>query len=436
MNAQATGEAVEYLRRSVERDKSADRDRGAGQRAANRDQAARDGVTITRTFDGDWGTSGGRGKRGKRTAMAELIEAIRAGEVSRVYCHTTDRLARDVEYGMTLWNACKDAGTILRPGSQTFDPREPGYLTLWTVLLAQAEEDLDRITRKNVDVQAFSRAHVATCELPGRPHRRPCREVGCGDSTHCRYAHDRGQAPYGERPGEDFGAVLAAYRETRSLQGTARLLNDRGIPSRHGRPWRESAVRAMLRRRAPEELPATAGARPAARTYALNGLLVCPHDGTILNGKTVHGSWIAYVCRRARELPDHPRPRSVSEPILLRWARDEAARLLVPDGLVIDTDADAERAAIEARIRRVGDRYELGELPEVEYRAKVAELRAEAARIERRQAAPIIPPAIRWDWPPRQLNAVLRALWDHVELGADLRPVRAEWRVPEWRREL
>ncbi len=60
--------------------------------------------------------------------MAELVEAIRAGQISTVYCHTTDRLARDVEFGMTLWNACADAGTILRPGSQRFDPREPGYL--------------------------------------------------------------------------------------------------------------------------------------------------------------------------------------------------------------------------------------------------------------------------------------------------------------------
>ena len=81
MEMKNRGEAVEYLRRSVERDKGADKDRGAGQRAANAAQAARDGVAITRTFDGDWGTSGGRGKREQRAAMADLIDAIRAGEV-------------------------------------------------------------------------------------------------------------------------------------------------------------------------------------------------------------------------------------------------------------------------------------------------------------------------------------------------------------------
>jgi hypothetical protein len=31
------------------------------------------------------------------------------------------------------------------------------------------------------------------------------------------------------------------------------------------------------------------------------------------------------------------------------------------------------------------------------------------------------------------LNPVLSALWTRIDLGPDLRPVRAEWVVPEWR---
>ncbi len=42
-------------------------------------------------------------------------------------------------------------------------------------------------------------------------------------------------------------------------------------------------------------------------------------------------------------------------------------------------------------------------------------------------------PAVDWTWPPAELNAVLRAIIVRVDLGPDLRPVSALWRVPGWR---
>jgi hypothetical protein len=49
-----------------------------------------------------------------------------------------------------------------------------------------------------------------------------------------------------------------------------------------------------------------------------------------------------------------------------------------------------------------------------------------------------VPPAIDWDtWTPAQLNRVLRALFDRIQLGADLRPLPSPdgfvWIIPEWR---
>ena len=43
-------------------------------------------------------------------------------------------------------------------------------------------------------------------------------------------------------------------------------------------------------------------------------------------------------------------------------------------------------------------------------------------------------PAIDWTWPPRDVNAILRAILERVDLGPDLRPVSAVWRNPELRR--
>jgi hypothetical protein len=42
-------------------------------------------------------------------------------------------------------------------------------------------------------------------------------------------------------------------------------------------------------------------------------------------------------------------------------------------------------------------------------------------------------PAIDWSWSAERINAVLRAMWERVELDDRMRPVRAEWLVPEWR---
>jgi len=446
-----TGQAVEYLRRSVERDKSADKDRGAGQRAANAEQAARDGVTITRTFAGDWGTSGGRGARAKRAAMADLIDAVRAGEVSRVYCHTTDRLARDVEYGMTLWNACKDAGTILRPGSQTFDPRDPGYLTLWAVLLSQAEEDLDRITAKNQDAQDFGHDHAATCPLPGRPHRGRCHLIGCTDTSHCPLSHKRGRVPYGQDPShpEEVAALarlVALWSERPTYLAVAKAANAEHLPNRFpGAAWHAGSVSRILRHaNVASAAKGRRGARAkATRTYA--GLLRC--GGTIA-GRTCgailtsqprpDGRNISYLCRAAHNDATHSRPYSISERYIEPWVRAEVARMeLEADAVTIATDNAAERASLAAKRARWIEQYGEGLIDRAERDRRLAAVDAQLAALGATEAL-IEVPEIVWDgpgrWTPADLNAVLRRILASVTLGPDLRPLSAEWWNPALRR--
>ncbi|HVA86807.1 MAG TPA: hypothetical protein VNF73_10895, partial [Candidatus Saccharimonadales bacterium] len=45
----------------------------------------------------------------------------------------------------------------------------------------------------------------------------------------------------------------------------------------------------------------------------------------------------------------------------------------------------------------------------------------------------VVVPAIDWSWEPAAINGVLRAILEHVELGPDLRPMKALWTVAEWR---
>ena len=70
-----------------------------------------------------------------------------------------------------------------------------------------------------------------------------------------------------------------------------------------------------------------------------------------------------------------------------------------------------------------------------EYQRRIAAVKADEAKLDEQEAdtAIIDVPDLDWTWPPEQANAVLRALWDHVELDEQMQPLQAEWRVPEWR---
>jgi hypothetical protein len=47
---------------------------------------------------------------------------------------------------------------------------------------------------------------------------------------------------YGAWPGEDRAAVLAAFREAGTYAAAGRLLDERHVPSRGGRPWQPQSV--------------------------------------------------------------------------------------------------------------------------------------------------------------------------------------------------
>jgi hypothetical protein len=241
--------------------------------------------------------------------------------------------------------------------------------------------------------------------------------------------HPRGLVP---DPSEDFGAVVAAYQETKSLQGTTRRLNELHVPTKTGRPWRESSVRGMLRRRAPELLPRERGRRAAARTYLLNGLLRCPHDGSALVGKANHGRWPSYGCLLAREAASHPYPRNVTEAALLPWIKEEIARLVIPDAVMLATDNAAQRDALAGRVERSSELYIAGEITRERHDREKADVAAQLDRLGAAEAVVNVP-AIDWALPPAQVNAVLRAILERVDLGPDMRPVSATWNVPEWR---
>ena len=143
------------------------------------------------------------------------------------------------------------------------------------------------------------------------------------------------------------------------------------------------------------------------------------------------GSGDTYYCNRGQR-GLHGRPTNIAESKLMPWVKAEADRLVMGVDEVITPgegryDDSVERQSLEALRGKVSDAV---------IAAGIADLDAKRAEHgERAQLVHAVPPRIDWDhWEVEDINRALRAMFLSIQLGPDLLPVEAEWRVPEWRR--
>jgi DNA invertase Pin-like site-specific DNA recombinase len=364
----------------------------------------------------DWGKSGRAEKQRARGAFARLEAMIEADETTAVYSYSISRLARSIEVLSRLARLCEQRQVPIRCAFGHSPDVSSATGRLITSILAAVEQwQAEWNAERMAEATAVRRTR--------------------GDYI--------GPAPYGQRvvrgqlvprPEEDPAVVIAAYREAGTAHGAARLLNERGVPTRAGRPWKATSLRGIVERNAPDELsPGRTPGRPATVVARFAGLLRCPCGATLTARHFASGRF-TYECRRNYDNPHHQtRQVTVTEVRILDWAMAEADRLAVPDRVVVGDIEDAPmRDELEGRRRRVVDNYEDGLIDRVERDAKLLNI---AKQLERLAAIENVVdvPRLDWAWPPAQVNLVLRAIWDHVDLDADLRPMRAEWTIPEWR---
>jgi hypothetical protein len=244
---------------------------------------------------------------------------------------------------------------------------------------------------------------------------------------------------YGQADGEDADAVLAAFREAGSYSGAARTLNERKIKPRNGRAWWPSSVAVIVKRLDPS-VPAimpTRGYKAGGSDFMLARLLRCPTCGTMLTGTRDrldgrNRGRVRYACRLGTALP-HPRV-SVSEHLILPSVQAEAARLATPEQVAGSEHVKA-RSDLEARKLRILDMYEAGLIDRGERERRLQAVNADLARLDSKRALLDVP-EIDWSAPPKAINAVLRALFERIDLDpATFQPVADGfgWRVPEWR---
>lgn len=410
MNAQP----VAYIRRSVARRG----DPGDISREFQVDKvralANGDGASL-RVIDADWGISADREKTHKRLAFLDLMASVERGEVSTVYAFALDRLARSVQWSARLLDACEDAGTVIVTGEGRFDPADDRDRNMFHFYAMQNEGTLRAMKAK-------AKASV------GSRQRR-------GDAI--------GQRPYGEvrtrRDGvvvgenEDPALIVATFREAGSYFAAARLLNDRKVPSQSGRQWYPRTVQRIVNRADRTTVPL--GHRRGVRSMGsrlFSGLLQCHCEAMM--GQTTSEYAPKYRCPNGVANADHPRPYMVSEARIIDAIEDEAAHLAIPFDRVETVAADeANRAALEAKREYIIDNAIVMRLDKADLTRRLAAVDAEETALDAAAILVDVPQAVDWNQAPGAVNAVLRAMWERVELGPDLMPARFVWRVPEWR---
>jgi DNA invertase Pin-like site-specific DNA recombinase len=387
------------------------------QEAQIRELAAKHGDADLELLS-DWGRSGRAEKRHLRPEYLRLRELIAADAVSVVYSYSLSRIARSLRDYADLAELCREHRVTIRlakEGELDYGTASGRLQIGMLALFAQMEAELAQERARDTIQVRRARGDVIG-------------SVGYGQ----RLRNGQPEA----RPDQDVNTVIDTYRRTGSFGGTARELNAAGVPSRFGKPWSAKTVRDVLRRTAPDDLAvAVHHSRQGVKGKGqgiLYRLLRCP-CGQILTPKVNQARGItAYICFRGRYDASHVRPYQVAEHRILPWVQAEVARLRPPEAVLLAEEDAVRRVELQARRRRVLDNYEDGLIDKSERDRKLEAIVTELERLDARTRLVAVP-EIDWGWPPQTLNGVLRTILGAIDLDGRMKPIRANWLVPEWR---
>lgn len=410
-----------YIRRSfVDAQSPGDISRDL-QRAAVRRLAAADGHDGNLVEYDDWGVSADIAKTAKRTAYTRLLGDMEAGSITAVYAFDVDRLYRDPRDLIRLQDAAyrHDVRIVTTGGPLPIndgdDPAGEAFAFIGAI---------------------FGRMELQKSKKRARAALAARRDRG-----------DRlGRAPYGWRngrrdgvvvlerdPGADLAPILSAYEEAGSVLGACRLLEARGIQApKGGKRWATSMLTRTIEREWPDRLPrrTLAGRRtPVGATLAQ--LLRCPFCAKMLTPNMHRGQYYCSNGPRDRDL--HPR-YTVREVDVLPWIMAEAAFLRLPGNRVqLAEERTADRVRLAEERRRLALAFARQAIDEPTWAAEDDAIRVQLEALDAGERIVDLPQSVDWTKSPTIVNEILRALWQYVQLGPDLRPVSAEWLVPEWR---
>jgi DNA invertase Pin-like site-specific DNA recombinase len=359
----------------------------------------------------DWSRSGRGSKTRFRADYLRLKSMIAAGQVSVLYSYSLSRLARSLKEYVDLAELCQAHAVTIRLAREgSLDYSTTAGRLLVHVLAAAAQAEAEWGGERSAD---SVRVRLDRGDYIGIPP----------------YGTKRVDGKLITNPDEPIALIIDAFEAAGSCYGAARLLNAAGSRTRRGAMWSSKVIGDVLER---EGVTYRRRPRPGVKAkadWALYRLLICP-CGNVMTAMDKRSP--RYTCYKARHVPDHPKPFGISESKLMPWIRAEAAHLRTPDPIEMTQRDEHKRESLTNRRARILDNYEDGHIDRGQRDVKLGLVDEALERLDRRTEVVAVP-TLDWTWPPAQLNAVLRAMWSHVQLDELLRPSCAVWLVPEWR---
>jgi DNA invertase Pin-like site-specific DNA recombinase len=378
----------------------------------------------------DWARSGDQRKLASRRAWRDMCEAIGRGEHDVVFMNDLDRGGRSLEEWLRFIRVAQDHQVRVIAGDTDYSAPENKDRLIFEAWLA--ERELDAAKRRAAETIRMRRRRG---DVMGQP------------PYGYRFARDAdARVVLVEDPKRPIQPILDAVRDAQGNTADAvRLLNDRGVPSRYGKAWSATTLRAALRRLGAMP-PVTKRARRTStgalrQPSPLSKLLRC-HCGQTMTpvdsrrglycyvgareGRGRHGRYVASM-KRAYEF--------------LRAETEGRRETKSSRTFTNDPKGGAERrVALEEELRRLGRAYRAGAVEDEEFDAESARLRAslDEAAEELQADEELVSITVRTtgrivDWSlldtdPAALGDQLRRAFREVRLGQDMLPVEAVWR--------
>jgi DNA invertase Pin-like site-specific DNA recombinase len=395
--------AYAYLRKSSVQnstDLAAHAQEHAIRELANRHGDNDDSLVVLSDLD----VSGQQQSIGRRKGYRALVEAVESGACTAVYSYSLSRLARSVAELDRFFDLCVRHAVPVRLVADAVDTATASGRLTMHVLSSVAQFEAEVASERIRSRMALKRAK--------------------GERL--------GGIPYGDQPSENVQLVVNAFTKAGSFTGAARLLNQQRIKPRRADMWRAGSVAEIMRRVDPSIRPGK-GAKHGY-DFMFSRLLACGVCGTLLSGyayRNKPNQPVRYACSRA-QYEAHPR-RSISEIALLPAMQALAARWQPPQtvwGSTIGGDA-AKQSELDAKRERILDMFADGLIDKTERERRLQPIHAALSQLESFRVLLAVP-ALDWSWPPRDINRVLRAMFNRIGLHRQtFQPVRPVTRLDE-----
>jgi DNA invertase Pin-like site-specific DNA recombinase len=421
--------AVAYIRRSASGEAQASEKL---QRETVQQLAEQQGDTLSHVYR-DWGRSGGSETRPQYMAMLSQAEA---GGVQAIYAYDQDRLARSNWLFAGLLRLADLQGfAIITPAGDLTDEDRRDFAEMRGVMDGG---ELRKITKRNRAIKSLKKQRGDDPGTVAFGYSKVRAEGG--ELNRKGIPVEAGAIIDVKDDPEAIERVIEAYKAAGTLLGAAKALTAAGEPTPFGRrkrvdgsdygngqykssTWRASGVRRIIEREAPELMPSVKGVSRKHRPRLFAKLLVCHCGQTLTPGGSVKSP--GYWCGRGHNTAGHGK-YYISESRLRPWIEAEAAKYRYKR--YWDIDAEAKATDTADKRRRLGGARDL--MSEAAYADALAAIEAEEMTPER---VPAEAPPLDWEWSVQAINTWLRAAFEYVQLGPDLKPTEATWTVPAWR---